>query len=226
MAATLEATKSSWPVQAQKGSRQMMRRMWLVAFALAACGPVEVRIDESRGIPPVKGSTEVALGGTFTCTGPVTAGEYTVQTKKVTGGCELSFDKNVEVLKASDYQQIPDLQGATNLVQRVELTVKTLAFTDAATNTALDLNTRITSATMSINGQQVADKATLAKLPATVKLEGDALAPIKAKIDARQPASVLAHVVVVVPDMPKPPDRLKIDYDAQPAIIVGPGKIF
>lgn len=204
----------------------MVRHVMLVAaLVLAACGPVEVRIDETRGIPPVQGSTEVKLDTTFTCGTPITSGEYTVTTKVVSGGCELAFDKDVEVLKASDYQSIPDLQGATNLVQRVELTVKKLAFADAATGTALDVNTRITSATLSVNGQVVADKAALTRLPAVVKLEGDALAPIKAKVDARQPASVRAHVVVVVPDSPKPPERLKIDYDAQPAVIVGPGKI-
>lgn len=196
----------------------------MLVLVATACGPVEYRLDETKGIPPVTGSTEVQLGGSFTCGQPITSGQYMVTTKVVTGGCELSFDQDVEVLKASDYSNIPDLQGASNLLQRVELTVKKLSFADG-TGAALDLQTRITSATLSVNGQVVADKATLSKLPAVVSLQGDALATVKAKVDARQPASVRARCVVVLPDMPAPPDKLKIDYDAQPAIILGPGKI-
>jgi len=204
----------------------MTRRLvwWSAVVVLAACGPVEYRLDETKGIPPVKGSTQVSLGAGFTCGTPITGGEYTVTTRVVTGGCELSFDQDVQVLKASDYQSIPDLQGASNLVQRVELTVKKLAFTDGA-GQALDLQTRITSATLSVNGQVVADKATLAQLPAVVTLQGEALSEVKAKVDARQPASVRARCVVVLPDSPAPPDTLTIAYDAQPAIILGTGKL-
>lgn len=205
----------------------MILRMTALAALVvvaSACGAVEYRIDETKGVPPVKGSTEVQLGASFTCGSPITTGQYTVTTKVVTGGCELSFDQDVEVLKASDYQNIPDLQGASNLVQRVELTVKKLAFADGQ-GTPLDLQTRITSATLSVNGQVLADKAALAKLPTVVSLQGDALTQVKAKVDARQPASVKATCVVVVPDSPAPPDTLKIDYEAQPAIILGPGKI-
>jgi hypothetical protein len=195
-----------------------------VAVVLWGCGPVEYRIDETKGVPAVKGSTEVQLGGGFTCGTPLMAGQYRVTTKVVTGGCEFSFDQDVEVLKASDYQTIPDFAGAANLVQRVELQVKKLSFADGQ-GQALDPQTRLTSATLAVNGQVVADKMTLARLPATVALQGDALAPLKAKVDARQPASVRARCVVVLPDTPPPPATLRIDYDAQPAIILGPGKV-
>lgn len=190
-----------------------------VLFALG-CGPInaEIRIDETKGIPPVKGNQEVQLG-TYTCGMPITSGEVTVQTKVVTGGCEFSFDKDVPVLKTEDYTNIPDLRAATALVQRIELTVKKLAFTDGAM--PLDVNTRVTSATLSVNGQQVADKASLTDLPKTVILSGAALETLKSKIDARQPASVLTRVVVVLPSMPAPPAKLVVDYEAQPAIILG-----
>lgn len=196
---------------------------WL-AVLVVGCGPAEVRLDEKKGIPAVKGTTDVQLD-TLTCGQPVTSGQYTVATRVVTGGCELSFDQDVEVLKASDYNVLPELQGASALLQRVELTIKKLAFADAATGQLLDATTRITSATLSVNGQQVADKATLAALPKTVTLAGAALEPIKAKVEARQPATVRARCVVVVPDSPAPPAKLRIEYDAQPAIILGPGKI-
>lgn len=196
---------------------RLLAGLVVVAFS---CGQVatEVRVDETKGIPPVKGSTEVALSS-FTCGMPITSGQITVQTKVVQGGCELSFDKDVPLLTAQDYGSIPELKVATSLVQRIELTVKKLAFTDGMA--ALDLNTRITSATLSVNGQQVADKASLATLPTTVVLSGAALDALKSKIDARQPVSVLTHVVVVIPDMPAPPAKLVVDYDTQPAVILG-----
>lgn len=196
----------------------------LVVAILGACGPAEIRIDETKGVPPVKGSTELTLEA-FTCGQPITAGAATVTTKVVTGGCELSIDKEAPVLAQADYAKIPDLQGASSLVQRVELTIKKLTFTDSATGTVLDLNTRITSATFAVNGQQIADKASLVNLPKTVSLQGDALSPIKTKVDGKQPFNVQVKVVVVVPDSPRPPTKMKVDFEAQPAIIVGPGTI-
>ena len=200
----------------------MRHGSWVVAaLTMWACGQAaEVRVDESKGIPPVKGSTEVALGS-FTCGMPIVSGEVTVQTKVVGNGCELSFDRDVPVIRAEDYTNIPDLKVATALVQRIELTVKRLAFTDAATSTPLDLATRVTSAQLSVNGQLVAEKDSLTSLPKTVTLSGAALDAMKSKIDARQPASVRTRVVLVLPNMPPPPQRLLIDYDSQPAIILG-----
>lgn len=191
-----------------------------LGVALVACGPAEVRVDEKQGIPSIKGSTEVALGS-YTCGQPLTAGDFTVTTTAVDGGCGFFFDKDVPLLKTTDYQGIPELQGASNLVQRVELTIKTLAFADAATGTKLDVNTAITTAKLVVNGQTVADKSALSQLPKTVSLSGDALTQLKTKVDARAAAGVHVLVDVVLPDSPKPPARLKIDYDAQPALILG-----
>jgi hypothetical protein len=198
----------------------------LAALGITACAPAEIRIDETQGVPQVKGSTEVTIPSNFMCGTAIAAGDKMVATRAVTGGCEFTFDDTLQVLKASDYEAIPDLRGASNVVQRVELNVKKLAFTDAATGMTLDLNTRVTSVLLTVNGQKVADKAAIASLPTVISLEGDALSTIKAKVDARQPASVAVKAVAVLPDMPRPPDRLKIDYEAQPALIIGPGKIF
>lgn len=196
-----------------------------VAMLLAGCGPVEVRIDETKGIPSVKGDTEVTLGTNFTCGQPIAAGTKTVATRVVGAGCEFTFDDTVEVLKASDYEGIPELKAGTNLVQRIELSVKKLAIVDGTTMQALDLQTRITSVVLSVNGQQVADKAAISSLPILVKLDGAALSAIKAKVDARQPASVAVKAVAVIPSSPPPPEKLKIDYEAQPAFIIGPGEV-
>jgi len=200
--------------------------MAAAAVAVSACGPVELRIDETKGVPSIKGSTDVTISTTFTCGQAIPAGTKMVTTKVVSGGCEFTFDDSIEVLKPSDYSDIPELKTATNLVQRVELSIKKLDVVDGTTMMKLDLATRVTSAILFVNGQQVADKTTLSSLPVTVSLSGAALTQLKSQVDARMTASVGVKAVVVLPDSPKPPDKLTVAYDAQPAIIIGPGKIF
>lgn len=198
----------------------MLRRaVTLAVLALSACGPVEFRIDETKGVPSLKGSTEVDLG-TFTCGQTLPAGERTVKTREVPGGCEFTFEDSIEVLKASDYQSIGELSSASNLVQRVELDIRKLDFVDGD-GAKLSLATQVTSATLSFNNQVVADKAALQSLPRVVSLDGAALSTLKAQIDSRQNAFVAVKAVAVLPDDPPPPAKLKIDYDAQPAIIIG-----
>jgi hypothetical protein len=201
-----------------------MRRtlLWL---ALASCGPIELRIDETKGVPSLKGQTEVAVDTTFTCGQSLMAGTKAVATRVVSGGCEFTFDDSLSVLKPEDYGQIPELKTATNLVQRFEFSLKKLDLIDGTDGSKLDLSTRVTSVVMSINGQQVADKAALANLPFVVKLEGAALSALKAKIDQRAAASVTITSVAVLPNTPKPPARLKVDYEVQPAVILGPGSV-
>ncbi len=195
-----------------------------IAF-VTACGPIEMRIDESKGIPAVEGQVDFAIGSAFVCGEAIAAGNKTVTTRAVTGGCEFSFDDTIEILTAADYQRVGELKSASNLVQRVELSIEKLAFVDGDSGATLDLSTRVTGVNVIVNGQLVADKTTVSKLPTIVKIEGDALAPIKAKVDARQPASVSMKVIAILPDNPKPPAKLKIDYKAQPALIIGPGTI-
>ncbi len=196
----------------------------LLTASFFGCGPAEIRIDNNQGVPPVTGSVTIDLS-MANCGQPFTSGMITVQTKKTTSGCELTFDQDQTILKDSDYTNIPALNGATNLLQRVELTIKKLAFADADTNQTLDVATRVTSATLSVNGQQIADKSIVSSLPKTVTLSGAALNTVKSAVDARKAVTVRATCVAEVPDSPAPPKKLKIDYDAQPAIIVGPGQI-
>lgn len=207
----------------------MLRPFILSAFVFSGCNlgsfvQPEVRVGAAEGIPSISGSTEVALDA-FVCGNPIPAGAYTVTTKKVTGGCELSFDKDVEIVNAGDYTKIPALGKATSLLTAVELKITKLAFTDVDANATLDPDTRINSATLSVNGQVVGDKSLLTALPKTVTLTGSALSELKSKIDARQPASVRASSVVVLPETPAPPKKLKIDYDSQPTLVLGAGDL-
>lgn len=196
------------------------------AVASSACGLFggtnDLRIDESDGVPDIAGDESVNVPANFTCGTPIAEGGITVTTTVVSGGCEFKLDQDVEVLKASDYSQYADLATiGTRLVKAVEITVLVLEFRDASTGQKLDLQTRVTSATLSVNGQQVADKAALANLPLVVQLTGSALTPIKSKIEAKQPVTVRATAVVVLPNTPAPPSRLGIRYQAKPAIILG-----
>src|SRR4051812_23786921 len=152
-----------------------------VVLALAACAPVELRVGKADGVPAVAGTVDVTLD-MFTCGNDIPAGDYTVKTKKVTGGCELSFDKDVTVLKSTDYNRLPALMGAGNLVQAIELEITVLKFTDTSNGggVVLDPSTRITSATFALNGQLlVTDKNALKTLPKTVSLTGTALDSLK-----------------------------------------------
>lgn len=204
-----------------------MRRQWLVlGLMLAACGPVELRIDETKGVPSISGDTEVSLGGSFTCGDTITGDGRTVTTRAVTGGCEFTFDDQVEVLTAQDYKDIPDFDAPTNLVQRIELTIKKVNVVDGDSGAVLDLATRVTSAVVTVDGQQVADKSTLSVLPNTVAVSGALLTRLKTAIDARQPVSVDVKAVVVLPDSPPYPAKLKIDYALQPAVVLGTGSLF
>ncbi len=202
----------------------MLRRILIpLAMVLTACSAAELRIDETKGVPSVSGSTTVDLG-TYTCGDTLTEGDYTVHTSPVTGGCQFSFDSTVQVLQASDYQSIPEFKGAAYLVKRIELNIKKLDFTDGNGGT-LSLTTQVTSANLIVNGQQVATKTDLANLPHVVELDGDSLTSLKAQIDNRQPASVAVKAVAVLPNDPPPPAKLGVSYEAQPAIILGPGDV-
>jgi hypothetical protein len=204
-----------------------MRRAVLSALVVfSGCGlfgpASDNRIDEADGVPNISGSETVDIPANFTCGQPITSNGVTVTTTAVTGGCQFTLDQDVQVLKASDYQQYAELASiGTKLIKSVEINIITLDFTDASTGQKLDLATRVTSATLSINGQQMADKAQLANLPFVATLEGNALTPIKSKIEAKQPVSVSAVAVVVLPNTPAPPAKLGIKYDAKPAIILG-----
>lgn len=203
-----------------------MRLLILSAvLAVAACNfQPEIRLGSGQGIPSVSGATEVSLE-TLVCGDPIPAGPYTVTTKKVSGGCELSFDKDVEVLTAADYQRIPELGSATTLLQTVELKITKLAFTDATTDIALNPMSQIASATLLVNGQVVGDKTLLSALPRTVSLTGAALQAFKSKVDQRVPASVRATSLIVLPESPPPPKKLRIEYDAQPTLVLGAGEL-
>lgn len=196
------------------------RLSFVVLAALLSCGPAEIKVGARSGIPAITGSTTITLD-TFVCGEPISSGGETVQTKVVPEGCELTYSRTTPLMQPGDYDNIPEFRGASKIVKRVELTVSRLTFVDGTTGATLDLATRIVSASFSVNGQQLADKSSLSSLPKVIVLEGAALNEVKSAVEARRAASVQVKVVVVIPQTPAPPASLTVDYDAQPAIILG-----
>lgn len=192
--------------------------VWAAALALTACLP-EVRVGAKEGLPPIRGSTSVSTEA-FVCGEPI----GTATTRKVTGGCELSFVEDVQVLDEPDYAQISDLTGFSGLIEAVELQLTHFALVDTDAGAPLDTATRISAATVSVNGQALADKATLVALPQTLRLTGPELQPLKDAVFQRQPASLRVGAVVVLPDEPPLPKGLRLEYEAQPTIVMG-GKL-
>ena len=198
---------------------------YLVAFCfLFACGPAELRIGAGQGIPAIKGNQEFSLDN-FTCGKPITSQGYTVTTVDKGDDCEFNFDQTVTVIKASDYDQIAEFKVPTNLVQALELEVRKLTFIDAVKGTGLDTDNYVKTMSLSVGGQFLADKSSLSSLPKTVRLEGEALNEIKTKVDARQAATTKVTAQMLVPKTPPPPAKLKLDYEAQPTLVLGAGKI-
>lgn len=198
----------------------MPRRLLVCAlFALTACLP-EIRIGAKEGIPPIDGSTEIATEA-LVCGEPIAAGTGTVTTRKVPEGCELTYTENIQVIDEPDYQQISELTSLSGLLEAVELELTEFSFVDAATNTPLDTEKQISSATLALNGQWVADKGVLTSLPRILRLSGPALQPLKDAITQRQPASIRLDAVVVLFDDPPPPRRLRFEYRAQPTLVLG-----
>jgi len=188
-------------------------------LALSGCLP-EVRVGEKEGIPPIGGSTEVSTGG-LVCGEPLPAGAQAATTRKVPGGCELSFIEDLQVLDEPDYEQISSLTSFSGLLEAVELQLTEFRFIDADTQQPLDTATQIVSATLAINGQPVADKGTLTSLPQTLRLTGAALDPVKEAISQRKAVSLRVNAVVVLPDQPPPPASLRFEYQAQPTLVLG-----
>jgi hypothetical protein len=197
-------------------------KIFLTVLALvgtSGCLP-EIRIGANEGLPPIGGTTEVSTDG-FVCGEPITTGAGSATTRKVPGGCELTLAEEIQVIDEPDYARISDLAGFSGLIEAVELQLTEFSFIDSTTDTPLDLATGVTSATLAINGQQVADKTTLMSLPQTLRLTGPGLQPLKDAIYQRQPASLQLSAVVVLPDEPAPPKGLRLQYQAQPTIVVG-----
>jgi hypothetical protein len=212
-------------------SRLSMILAGLVAFSMLACGPVEVRIGPAEGAKPLNGTVaahvDTSATSTFKCGDVITAQDtlqtYTVTTKVVTGGCEFTFDQDVEVLAKSDYDSIKDFKQAVHFVNRVEVAMHRLEFFDDEGN-KFDLDTRIRDLELWVNGEQVLNMEQVRSGGHVVTLSGPALKLIKTAVKNREACSLHVLARVVLLDSTKK-TGVRCEYESQPTYIVSTSEI-
>lgn len=200
----------------------------LALVGLTSCGPLEIRISKEQGVRPINRTFTADIGGTnFKCgdtiIGEDSSQEYVVTSAVVPGGCQFSFDQQVEVLTEADYDTIKELKRAVRLVDRVEIEVTRLDFYDE-TGDRFDIETRIRDVEFWVNGQLILTRDQLGKLPQTFVLEGESLRTIKEAVKNRQTCT--AHVVakVTILDANRP-TSVRCELESQPSIIISSSEI-
>ncbi|MBK9262767.1 MAG: hypothetical protein IPM54_23560 [Polyangiaceae bacterium] len=196
----------------------------LAASSLFACDQIsdalpELTLGKEDGIPPVSGSTKIDVPQDFKCGDPIVDPEkkYTVTTEGTAEKCTFRFDQEVLALKASDYANRPELEGA-RLVKRVDIDVNKLAIADGATGEAL--------APIDMHGQAfgstILTMDDLGKTPPYTKsVEGAPIDALKSKVANKEDIVIPIRVVVVVNMAPTPPAQIALDFDAQPNLVFG-----
>lgn len=197
----------------------------LSCVALAACGALggEFKLSGQEGIPPIKGNYTVNVPQNFQCGTTIQESDFTVQTKVVGDACEFSFSDDVTVVKAEDYNGAngATLKGA-NAVKRVEIEVTKFAVRDGTSGAPLDLNTAVRDLVAKVLGETVLTKADLtATLPLTKTISSAVVNEVKNQIKAQQPVVLPIDVIATLPLQPPPPAKLAIDFEGQPALVLG-----
>lgn len=203
----------------------------LMALSMFGCGPVEVRIGAAEGAKPLNGEVigriDTPATTTFTCGDVITAQDtiqtYTVNTRVVTGGCEFTFDQDVEIIAQGDYDVIKDFKDAVHFVNRVEVALHKLEFYDDK-GQKFELDSRIRDLELYVNGEQVLDMEQVRALPRMVVLAGPALAVIKEAVKHRQACSVHILAKVVLLDSATR-TGVRCKYESQPTYVLSTSEI-
>jgi len=203
-------------------SNHWLRALMLSIVPLAAGCEVlpDLRLGEDVGIPPVSGSTVVSVPQDYQCGDPITDpnGKYQVTSSGTQESCTFTFRQDVTAIAASDYDNIPQLEGA-QAINGVELVVEKFAISDKATGKEPE---GLKDAEGKAFGVTILTEEDLARDPPfTVLVDGAPLEELKAQLQARQDIVIPLDVIVVVALDPAPPAELQIDFDAQPVITVG-----
>lgn len=180
----------------------------------------DITLGKDEGIPPVAGSTTIDVPQNYTCGDPITdpGAKYTVSSSGTQDACTFTFKQDVTALKSSDYSDRPELVGA-QAINGVNIDVTKFAITDPATGMQ---PTGLTSVDGKAFGETILTKDDLAKKPPfTKEIEGPAIDALKDKVSNKQDIVIPIEVVVVVALTPTPPAQLKLDFDAQPNLVIG-----
>ena len=195
----------------------------VAACSLFACDQIsdalpEYALGAKEGIPPVSGSTTLAIPQDFKCGTAIMDPnkKYTITTTGTADACTFTFNQDVLVLEAKEYASRPELKGA-QLVKRVDIDVNKLGVKDGAGNDIVpkDLNGKAFDAT-------ILTMADLGKpVPFTKEIEGAPLDHLKSKVANKEDIVIPIQVVIVVNMAPMPPATIALDFDAQPNLVFG-----
>ncbi|UQA62696.1 hypothetical protein [Polyangium aurulentum] len=203
--------------------RRSLAALVLAIPLLTACEQIseltEITLDGEDGIPPIEGSTAIDIPQDFQCGDPIEDpnDKYTVKSSGTADKCTFTFQQDVVALKAADYSNRPELEGA-RFVKSIDIEVKKLGVKDAATGKELapiDLNGKAFDTT-------ILTKEDLTKAPPYTKtITGAPIDALKANIEQKRDVVIPVNVAVVVSLAPMPPAKIGLEFDAQPAINIG-----
>lgn len=180
----------------------------------------DITLGKDEGIPPVSGSTTIDVPQDYMCGAPITDpnAKYQVSSSGTQDACTFTFKQDVTALEAKDYSDRPELVGA-QAINGVNIDVTKFAISDAATGAQ---PAGLQSVTGKAFGETILTKDDLAKKPPfTKEIEGPAVDALKDKVSNKQDIVIPIEVVVVVALTPTPPAQLKLDFDAQPNLVIG-----
>ncbi len=164
---------------------------------------------------------------TFQCGQVITAEDtvqtYTVTTRVVTGGCEFTFDQDVEVIAKGDYDVIKDFRSAVHFVNRVEVAVRKLDFLDD-NGAKMELDTHVRDLELWVNDEQILNMEQVRNAPRTVVLAGPALALIKQAVKNKEACTLHVKARVVLLDSATR-SGVRCEYESQPTYIVSTSEI-
>lgn len=200
----------------------------LLALAgFASCGPIEFRISKAEGVRPLNRTFTANINSdSFRCgdtiIGEDSSQEYVVHTAPVPGGCQYTFDQEVEVLSEADYDTIEEFRRAVRYVNRVEIEVQRLDFYDEVGD-RFEVETRIRDMEFWVNGEQVLDRERIGNLPQTVVIQGDGLQAIKDAVKNRKRCT--AHVQAKVTVLDEKPTSIRCEFESQPTFILSTSEL-
>ena len=202
-------------------SSRLLRSLMFALPLVAACGLVpDVRLGADAGIPAIAGSTTVDIPKDYKCGDPITdpAGKYKVTSSGTAEKCTFAFKQDVVAVKASDYDNNPQLEGA-RVVNAIDLEVSKFAITDPATGKQpeglLDLVGQAFDET-------ILTKEDLTQTPPFTKtIDGPAVEALKSQVESKKDIVIPVNVQVVVNLSPAPPAKLHLDFEAQPVLSIG-----
>lgn len=202
-------------------SNRWLRALIFSAPFAAGCGVLpDVKLGKDAGIPPISGSTTIAIPQDYKCGDPIKDpnGKYTVTSKGDADSCTFTFKQDVTALTSKDYDDNPQLEGA-RVVNGIDIDVTKFAVKDSATGKE---PSGLKDLTGKAFGETILTKEDLKQTPPFTKsIEGPAIDALKSQIERKEDIIIPVDVVVIVSLSPAPPEKLQLDFDAQPNLSIG-----